>query len=159
MSKTFSTKLATDTGMIFQEHSRAARRKPYLFSSSSINMRLQGVQYSGSDSYKFVDKLIKSGSGEMLVVSPYIDNYYARVLLRASRRRRFRVITSPEALLYRHSLLKRLRLHRMKAYAKATAYFAILSAIALYLAFYYLAIPIVLLMLVSFALMIKSSNS
>jgi phosphatidylserine/phosphatidylglycerophosphate/cardiolipin synthase-like enzyme len=47
----------------------------------------------------------------------------------------------------------------MKGYAKAALYFALLSAIALYLGFYYIAAPIVALALASFALMLRSRRS
>ncbi len=115
-------------------------------------------QYSGSDSYKFVDRMLNSRGSELLVVSPYIDDYYARALLRASRRRRVRIVTSPDALAH-SSFLRSISLQRMKGHAKATAYFALLSTIVLYLKFYYIAVPIVLLALASFTLMLRSRRS
>lgn len=119
-------------------------------------MLSQKEQYSGSDSYKFVNRLINSKGGELLVVSPYIDNYYTKVLLRASRHRHIRVVTSPEALLYRHSLLRSIRMQRTKGYAKTTVYFTLLSTITLYLRFYYIALPVIAITLASFALTLRS---
>jgi phosphatidylserine/phosphatidylglycerophosphate/cardiolipin synthase-like enzyme len=116
-------------------------------------------QYSGSSSYRFVDKLINKGNDELLVVSPYLDNYYIKVLIRASRHRRVRIVTSSEALMYPHSMLKSLRYHRSKGSAKASAYFLALSAITLYLRFYYVALPIFALALVSLALTLRSVRS
>jgi phosphatidylserine/phosphatidylglycerophosphate/cardiolipin synthase-like enzyme len=118
-----------------------------------------GEQYSGSDSYRFVDRLINSKGSELLVVSPYIDNYYARALLRASRRRRVRIVTSPDAIAHRDSFLRSIRMQRMKGYAEATVYFVLLSAIALYLRFYCIAAPVVALALAAFALMLRSRHS
>jgi phosphatidylserine/phosphatidylglycerophosphate/cardiolipin synthase-like enzyme len=47
----------------------------------------------------------------------------------------------------------------MKGHAKASAYFLLLSAAALYLRFYYIAMPIIIIALVSLALMLKSRHS
>jgi phosphatidylserine/phosphatidylglycerophosphate/cardiolipin synthase-like enzyme len=122
-------------------------------------MRFPKEHYSGSESYKLVDRMIKDKGSELLVVSPYIDNYYARVLLRASGRRRVRIVTSPDALTYRHSFIRSISIQRMKGYAKATAYFGLLSAITLYLKFYYVFLPIAAIAVVSFLLTLKSRHS
>ncbi len=116
-------------------------------------------QYSGSDSYKFIDKMINSRGSELLIVSPYIDAYYAKALLRASRYRRVRIVTAPDALAYRGSCLKSLSTERLKGYAQTSAYFTLLSMITLYLRFYYVAIPIVVVALVSLVLMLRSRQS
>jgi phosphatidylserine/phosphatidylglycerophosphate/cardiolipin synthase-like enzyme len=116
-------------------------------------------RYSGSDSYKFVDRMIKEGGSELLVVSPYIDNYYTRVLMRTSRHRRVRVITSPEALLYRNSLLRSIRSTHLKGYAEAAGYFTALSLIVLALRFYYIDVPIIAITAISYALMIRAFRS
>ena len=49
--------------------------------------------YSGNESYKFVDKLI-DGNGDFLIITPYIDAFYAEKVLKAGGRRRIKIITS-----------------------------------------------------------------
>ncbi len=49
--------------------------------------------YCGSDTHKYIDELISS-KGEILVVSPYIDRYYAEIISRKSGGRKFYVISS-----------------------------------------------------------------
>lgn len=49
--------------------------------------------YSGNDTHRYIEKLLDS-RGDILIVSPYIDAYYARAMLRRHRRGRFYVISS-----------------------------------------------------------------
>lgn len=49
--------------------------------------------YSGRDSYKYVEKVLVHGK-ELLVVSPFIDTYYADFLSRHSRGRKVYVLSS-----------------------------------------------------------------
>lgn len=49
--------------------------------------------YYGSDTYKYINGMIKS-SRKMQIVSPYIDEYYADFMLRNSGRTEFYVISS-----------------------------------------------------------------
>ncbi len=49
--------------------------------------------HSGTNSYFYVEKLLTS-SKELLIVSPYIDAYYAKFLLSNSRHRKIRVVSS-----------------------------------------------------------------
>jgi phosphatidylserine/phosphatidylglycerophosphate/cardiolipin synthase-like enzyme len=55
--------------------------------------RKENLSYYGSSSYVHVDKLIKS-ERNLLIISPYIDDYYARFLLRHSRGKRIYVLSS-----------------------------------------------------------------
>jgi phosphatidylserine/phosphatidylglycerophosphate/cardiolipin synthase-like enzyme len=50
--------------------------------------------YSGPSSYKFVDNLIKKSKGKLLIVSPFIDKYYARFLLNMTGGKNIYVVTS-----------------------------------------------------------------
>lgn len=55
--------------------------------------------YAGHECYKFTEKLIQNGK-EILIVSPYIDAYYAKFLNENSGGRKIKVISSsmdPEA--------------------------------------------------------------
>ena len=61
---------------------------------------LGSTYYYGSDTYKHIDDLIERGR-EILIVSPYVDRYYAQRLLGYSKGRRLYLISSsmdPEAL-------------------------------------------------------------
>ena len=49
--------------------------------------------YYGSNAYKYMDELIAK-KGEILIVSPYIDKYYADLILEKSRGSKFYVISS-----------------------------------------------------------------
>jgi phosphatidylserine/phosphatidylglycerophosphate/cardiolipin synthase-like enzyme len=51
--------------------------------------------YSGTDSYKYIDRLIKNGRGPLRIVSPYLGPYYAKMLVAVARHRKVYVITSP----------------------------------------------------------------
>ena len=50
--------------------------------------------YSGSESYKFIDRLLKTGRGTLRIVSPYIGAYYAKMLVDLAKQRKVYVITS-----------------------------------------------------------------
>ncbi|MGC8710705.1 MAG: phospholipase D-like domain-containing protein [Candidatus Micrarchaeia archaeon] len=50
-------------------------------------------EYSGTNSYKYVEPLIRRGR-RILIVSPYIDPYYARFLLKHSKGREIDIISS-----------------------------------------------------------------
>lgn len=121
---------------------------------------MQGEEhYSGSSSHKLVDGLISGPGSELLVVSPYIDNYYARALLKASKRKKVRIITSPDALEYRNSFLKSLGAQKMKGYAKATLYFSVLSAVTVCFGLYYMIAPVIAITALMFLLMLRARNS
>lgn len=82
--------------------------------------------YSGNESYKFVDKLLEA-PGEKRIITPYIDAFYARKLLDASRKGRIWLITSSapnnkEAM----RLISRGRKHRLLL---QSFYFLALAAI------------------------------
>lgn len=49
--------------------------------------------YSGRECYKHTERLLKGGK-ELLIVSPYIDAYYARFLINNSSGKRIRIISS-----------------------------------------------------------------
>ncbi len=55
--------------------------------------RQHNTYYYGSGAYKYVDDLI-SRKGDILIVSPYIDRYYAELILKKSHVSRFYVISS-----------------------------------------------------------------
>ncbi|MDE1762027.1 MAG: hypothetical protein KGH78_02435 [Candidatus Micrarchaeota archaeon] len=61
--------------------------------------------YSGKSSYKYVNDLIDGGR-KVMIVSPYIDIYYANFLISRSRTRKFYVLSSSMDSRARKVLLK-----------------------------------------------------
>ncbi len=57
-----------------------------------FNRRRNSYHY-GSDTYKYINSMIKS-SKRMQIVSPYIDSYYANIILRSSPKTEFYIISS-----------------------------------------------------------------
>lgn len=58
------------------------------------------THYYGSETYRYMDKLLGQ-RGDLLLVSPYIDPYYAKQLVSASHRRKIYLVSSspdPEAV-------------------------------------------------------------
>ncbi|MCL4374135.1 MAG: phospholipase D-like domain-containing protein [Candidatus Marsarchaeota archaeon] len=95
-------------------------------------------QYSGAESFKHIDKLIASNDRELLIISPYISDYYTRKLLR-QKRKRIRVITS-EGSVAKGKLLASLHKTQWRSYAQAIIYFAVLAGIFAYIRIAYAAL-------------------
>jgi phosphatidylserine/phosphatidylglycerophosphate/cardiolipin synthase-like enzyme len=53
----------------------------------------EGRYYYGSNTHRYINELIGRGR-EVLIVSPYVDRYYAKILLDKSRGRKFYLISS-----------------------------------------------------------------
>jgi phosphatidylserine/phosphatidylglycerophosphate/cardiolipin synthase-like enzyme len=49
--------------------------------------------YSGSETYKYLERLLER-SGDILLISPYIDTYYAEMVSGLSRNKHFYIISS-----------------------------------------------------------------
>ncbi len=54
------------------------------------------ITYSGTDSYKYVNKLLKNGT-ELWIISPYISFDYAKLLVKYSKKKKIWLITSHNA--------------------------------------------------------------
>ncbi len=92
---------------------------------------MEPESYSGSSTFKYIDPLIERGSGELIIVSPYIGGEYAEMLMRAGNRRRVRVITSRSSA----EAAKRIMngsMHNVWNAAKATLLFAVAASIGIY---------------------------
>lgn len=85
--------------------------------------------YEGADSYKHVDPLLNDRGTRLMLISPYVSPYYARMLLRVARRKRIRLITSDSKI--NINALKVMHAGSRPAYAKAMLYLLVL-AVALY---------------------------
>ncbi len=115
--------------------------------------------YSGSDSYRHIEKLIKGSGSSLKVVTPFISEYYSRMLFEASKRKSVYVIVSRRkgattgrsqraAIDFLESKAKKVRLKpvlalaaltavvfSMRYYSAALLLFA-LTALAAYLSFF-----------------------
>ncbi len=98
-------------------------------------MTAQEESYSGDSSYKYVDELINDQGQELMVVSPYISEYYASILAGLSGRKRIRVITSRSSLGY--SSLGRHMSASLATEIKIIVFASMLDAASIYLHFLY----------------------
>ncbi len=91
--------------------------------------------YSGSESYRLVEPLLRSKSSLLLVVCPFITAAYARLLVGESARKEVSVITSnSEITAAGLKILRRGR--RGSAFLKVAMYLLILEVIFFLLKFY-----------------------
>jgi phosphatidylserine/phosphatidylglycerophosphate/cardiolipin synthase-like enzyme len=98
--------------------------------------------YSGKDSYRHVERILKA-ERNLMIVSPYIDVHYARYLLRHSRGKRIRIISSSmQPAAYR----------KLKGRDVGPAVTFTVMAAAFDLAFFLLGMPVVAFALVSSAI-------
>ena len=107
----------------------------------------ESVLYSGDSSYTYVDRLIKEGDGELMIISPYLSGYYVNMLAKAAQKRRIMVITSNNSLGYKNSGLQNFAVGGMMGYIKAIAFFLILDAISVILNFTYTTVILMLIVL------------
>lgn len=94
----------------------------------------KGDSYSGSSSYKYIDRLIRD-EPELMIISPYIGNSYAKRLMKAASTKRIRVITSESAINGGGKFLKGFVYHNISRHIKAIAFLLLLDAISIYLGF------------------------
>ena len=114
-------------------------------------MAMPSDSYSGPDSYKAIDSLIKErGRRRLMVISPYIGKYYARLLVDQSAKKRVSIITSNSDI-NKDAVSFIRRSKPGSGFIKAAVYFIILEAIFFFLKFYYLevfVIPVIAVLLV-----------
>ncbi|MEM3199718.1 MAG: phospholipase D-like domain-containing protein [Candidatus Micrarchaeaceae archaeon] len=106
--------------------------------------------YSGPDSFKFVERLFRR-ERRLLISSPYICAYYAKMLLRISSRKRIYLITSKEP----KSNAEALKYLSRKNPFRLWAYLAAIAAVPAFFASIYLSAAFLLLAIALFA---KKSN-
>jgi phosphatidylserine/phosphatidylglycerophosphate/cardiolipin synthase-like enzyme len=94
--------------------------------------------YSGNSSYRYVDKLIKNSDRELLIVSPYISDYYTKMLIKEAPKKKIRIITSESSLSYKDSSLGKYVIKGIWSYVKAIGFFLFLDLVSAYLQFYYI---------------------
>lgn len=92
------------------------------------------ASYSGTESYRYVERLIREGH-DVDIVSPYIGLSYAKMLAKHARKYNVRLVTSrsrtnTEALAYLNGVMNPYR-----RWLKAALFFGLLSAAALALGF------------------------
>lgn len=99
----------------------------------------QAGGYSGSESYRYVEPILKDPSGELLVISPYMSIGYAKMLVKLGKRKRVRVVTS----LYSEpvkSYINRHSRYLLYGYLKPIAIFAAGALVAAYFSIYLVAL-------------------
>ncbi|MGC8651778.1 MAG: phospholipase D-like domain-containing protein [Candidatus Micrarchaeia archaeon] len=106
-------------------------------------MRDTQEQYSGSESFRYVDRLLGGNDKELLIISPYISDYYAHKLSKI-RKKRIRIITS-EGSLAEGTALGSLHKAPRSRYAKAILYLAVLAVIFAYLDILYAVLAVLLI--------------
>jgi phosphatidylserine/phosphatidylglycerophosphate/cardiolipin synthase-like enzyme len=87
--------------------------------------------YSGDGCYKYIEPLIKNSHGELKIISPFISDGYAKMLINASRKRKVYVITSGSTGIEDKKTLKELTENR-KRYNILPLFYASLAAFVLY---------------------------
>ncbi len=110
--------------------------------------------YSGDSSYRYVDKLIKNNDRELMIVSPYISDYYIRMLLRKGNKQ-IRIITSNSSTSYKGTSINKYIMGGTKGYVKATIFFLLLDLISIYLKFSYTTIILSAIVMVLLILAIR----
>ena len=91
--------------------------------------------YSGSESYRYVEPILRDSSRELLVISPYIGMGYARMLVKLGRRKRVRVITSSYSEPVREYIGHHSR-YLLYGYLKAIVVFIAAAFVAAYFSIY-----------------------
>lgn len=109
--------------------------------------------YSGNDTYKIVDKLVKDNSGELLIITPYIDLFYAKMLIKESGRKKVAILTSGSPV--NRDAIKELSSLNPYRFLKPISYFSVLSIILIYLKFYPFAIAAAVIGTANFAYMVR----
>jgi len=86
--------------------------------------------YEGTDTHRYIDRLLSGRGNSLLIITPFIGPFYARMLLKESKRKDVYIIISHSDI---NSKAERLLTHRhVGGYVKALAYLAVLAAILYY---------------------------
>ncbi|MGI0100332.1 MAG: phospholipase D-like domain-containing protein [Candidatus Micrarchaeaceae archaeon] len=93
----------------------------------------EDASYSGDGSYRYIDALINSDDAELMIVSPYISDYYTRKLMKKSGSKLIRVVTSKSSLSYKGALLNNYLAKGTKGYVKAAFALLAMVLISIYL--------------------------
>lgn len=87
--------------------------------------------YEGTDTYKYIDGLLRKRSNELLVITPFLGPSYASALWKEAGKKKVYVVISNSKI---NSKAWKLLSHgRLGGYARAFAYLAVLSALLFYL--------------------------
>jgi phosphatidylserine/phosphatidylglycerophosphate/cardiolipin synthase-like enzyme len=98
-------------------------------------MDVQAGGYSGSESYKYVEPILRDRSRELLVISPYMSMGYARMLVGLGKRKRVMVITSHYSERVGDYITHRSK-YLLYGYAKAVLVFLIAAFVSAYFSLY-----------------------
>ncbi len=81
--------------------------------------------------------LIEANDPELMIISPYISDYYTKMLLDKAKNKLVRIITSESSMSYKDAMLNRYLAQSTRGYVKAIAFFLILDLISIFLQFNY----------------------
>ncbi len=96
--------------------------------------------YSGNESYKHIDDLIKN-SHYLKIISPYISLFYAKKLVYYSKHKKILIITFKPQTKNELSAFKYLtKLNNSLRFIKLLIYAILLESVSLFLKFYYVAL-------------------
>lgn len=98
-------------------------------------MDVQAGGYSGSESYKYIEPILRDQSGELLVITPYMSMGYAKMLVGLGKRKQVRVITS-SASEQVASFIRHRSKYIVYGYLGPIALFIFAAVIAMYFSFY-----------------------
>ncbi len=121
-----------------------------------------GEGYSGTDSYKYIEPLLRERGSRLIVVSPYIGADYARLIVREAGKKSVYVLTSEASR--SASQEEALRILRgaerlSRRYVAIMAYLSLLLAASLVIHSYYLALLVASVMMAFSVVLLSTSRS
>ncbi|MGC8478729.1 MAG: phospholipase D-like domain-containing protein [Candidatus Micrarchaeia archaeon] len=112
--------------------------------------------YEGTDTYKHIDRIIRKGTGTLLIITPFIGPSYANMLWKqAGKKEVYLVISNSKINAKAWKLFTR---GRRGAYVRPIAYFAALSAILFYFKIEAFAVLTIALTIVLLAIVIAKKG-
>ncbi len=109
---------------------------------ATVAVDLMMKSYSGQSSYKFIDGLLRSEGKMLRIVSPFLDEHYARFLIGLAGRKQVRIITTGKGIAGSRAVALLSKGIRVGTLLKVFLYFAALFMIVAYLGIWYAAIGI-----------------
>ena len=97
----------------------------------------ESTGYSGSESYKFVERLMRNGGNTLKIVTPFISPYYAKMLLGIARKKRIYLIVAGGADKGNGEAIRMLSGGRRGINGKLALYSVGVGAVFAYLSYYW----------------------
>ena len=97
----------------------------------------ESTGYSGSESYRFVERLMCNGSPTLKIVTPFLSAYYAKMLLEVARKKRVYLIVAGGSDKGNGDAIRMLSGGRRGVNGKLALYSAGVGAVFAYLNYYW----------------------